>query len=699
VPENKLIRIAIAGNPNCGKSTLFNALTGLNQKTGNFPGVTVEKKTGLVRIRSGQASGNILFTDLPGAYSLFPGGRDEVETYKALCFPDPKEKPDKVLVVADAGNLARSMLLCLQVIELGYPVVLALNMIDQLERSGQDLDIALLSQRLGIPVVATNARERKGLHTLKDALLSHTDIPVFREYRQRFPSWIPEEKSHPEKFIAWLEAVNSGNEQLPEPEGSSRHRLSEAEQQIIRQDDMLEKHRHIHCLLDGLFPEKKSVRAVVVTQKLDNFFTHPVAGFAVFLSILFVIFEAVFSWSALPMQLIDQLFANTSAWLAEKFPGGIFNDLLSKGILPGLGGIFMFIPQIAILFGFIAILEDTGYMARVSFIMDRLLKKFGLSGKSIIPMISGVACAVPSVMATRTIKNTRERLLTILVTPLMSCSARIPVYTLLISFAIPEDHAVGFLSLRAICLMGLYLIGFLAALFTALVLKWMIKSRERGLFIMELPVYRIPDWSVVARTMYDKVRVFIWDAGKIIVAVSVILFVLASYGPGKRFGEIETRYAALLEEGKLPPEQLVAEMEAEKLRNSYAGLLGKSIEPVIAPLGFDWKIGIALLTSLAAREVFVGTMATIYGAADADEHSSNLHDKMQADINHRTGKPLFDIPTSFALIIFYAFAMQCMSTLVVVARETRSWKWPLFQFLFMGALAWGGAFIAYRIAL
>lgn len=688
--EHKTIHVAIAGNPNSGKSTLFNALTGLSQKTGNFPGVTVEKKSGFVRVHNSKGTRNILFTDLPGSYSLFPESRDELETYKALCTPNEHDKPDVILVVADAGNLSRSLLLCLQVIELGYPVVLAVNMIDQLEKNGLSLNATLLSERLGIPVVTTNARERKGLSTLKNTLLSATAPSPQRAFRQHFPTWLITRQEAP--YSAWLKVANAGKfEQKTSPtEGQPAP-------EEIRATDLLEKHAHIATILEGCLPPVKTSKAATFTHQLDNFFTHPVAGFLSFLAILYLIFEAVFSWSAAPMNLIDQLFADGANWLGKVLPEGVFSDLIAKGILPGLGGIFMFIPQIAILFGFIAILEDTGYMARVSFIMDRILRKFGLSGKSIIPMISGVACAVPSVMATRTIRNPRERLLTILVTPLMSCSARIPVYTLLVAFAIPEDHAIGFLSLRALCLMGLYLLGFVAALVTALVLKWFISSKERSLFIMEMPIYRIPDWKVVGRTMFDKVKIFMLDAGKIIVAVSVILFVLASFGPGDKFEQIENRYATMTSQGQLSQEEADAKKEADKLRNSYAGYLGKAIEPVIAPLGFDWKIGIALLTSLAAREVFVGTMATIYGAGDADEHSQSLYDKMKADINHLTGKPMFDIPTSMALIIFYAFAMQCMSTLVVVARETGSWKWALFQFLFMGVLAWGGAFVTYQL--
>jgi len=397
------------------------------------------------------------------------------------------------------------------------------------------------------------------------------------------------------------------------------------------------------------------------------------------------------------MEWIDMLFSHTSDWVNALLPQGPFNDLISKGIIPGLGGIMMFIPQIAILFAFIAILEDTGYMARVSYIMDRLMRGFGINGKSIIPLISGVACAVPAIMSARTIKNQKERIITIFVTPLMSCSARLPVYTLLISAVVPDQN-LGPFNIKGVLLMALYLIGFLAAIGTALILKWVIKSKEKSYFIMELPVYRKPQWGVVAFTMYDKVKVFVMNAGKIIVAISVILWLLSSYGPSNKFEEIELKYNNTAYIEQVGKEQAENKLASEKLRNSYAGIMGRTIEPAIAPLGFDWKIGIALVTSFAAREVFVGTMATMYSAgSDSDENSVSLKASLQKDINERTGKPLFTLATVISLILFYAFAMQCMSTIAVVYRETGSWKWPVIQFLYMTSLAWIAAFIAYNL--
>jgi ferrous iron transport protein B len=396
------------------------------------------------------------------------------------------------------------------------------------------------------------------------------------------------------------------------------------------------------------------------------------------------------------MDLIDHGFAFAANLFSELLPAGPLNDLISQGILPGLGGIFMFIPQIAILFAFIAMLEDSGYMARVSFIMDRLLKKFGINGRSVIPLISGVACAVPAIMSARTIKNTKERLLTIFITPLMSCSARLPVYTLLIAIAIP-DQQIGSVNLKGLIMMSLYLIGFLAALATSWGMKWILKSEEKSYFIMELPVYRMPQPRVVLLTMLEKVKVFIRDAGKVIVAISIVLWGLSSYGPGDRFDRIDQKYAGESIRAELGEEEVLRRISSEKLRNSYAGIMGKALEPVIEPLGFDWKIGIALVTSFAAREVFVGTMATIYGAEGEDETGATLKTRMLNDLHDDSGLPVFTPAASVALILFYAFAMQCMSTLAVVYRETRSWKWPVLQFVYMGALAWLAAFAAYSL--
>jgi ferrous iron transport protein B len=703
--EDKLLHIALVGNPNSGKSTLFNALTGLNQKTGNFPGVTVEKHTGKVRIFNPRTkhSQTINFIDLPGTYCLFPKSLDELETFKVLTDHESKEFPDKVLIVADASNLKRSLLLCLQVIDLGIPAVLAVNMIDILERSNLKLDTVRLAAELGIPVIPVNARDRKGVLELKQALFQEQvgEPKTFDNPSTHYVGLIEKLQSatsieHP--YEAFLQAANydllSENSKFPnlrkivEEHGKTPFSL--------QSEESLRRYGMIQTIMDNCLAKVTVTRALNLTMKLDAVFTHPVWGFLIFLGILFFVFQAIFSWAEVPMDLIDKLFQSTSAWLSDQLPAGPINDLITQGIIPGLGGIFMFIPQIAILFAFIAMLEDTGYMARVSFIMDRVMRKFGINGKSVIPLISGVACAVPAIMSARTIKNWKERLITIFVTPLMSCSARLPVYTLLIAIAVP-DKQFGFMNLKGIIMMGLYLIGFLAALGTALLLKWIIKSKERSYFIMELPVYRVPQWRVVGLTMADKVKVFIRDAGKVIIAVSIVLWGLSSYGPGDRFAELEKHYSDSTVVSSIGQEEASNKLASEKLRSSYAGILGRSIEPAIAPLGFDWKIGIALVTSFAAREVFVGTMATIYSAGAEDETSTTLKNKMMNDKHDDSGLPLFTIASSIALILFYAFAMQCMSTIAVVFRETGSWKWPLLQFVYMGVLAWLSAFAAFQL--
>ncbi|MEX1188313.1 MAG: ferrous iron transport protein B [Bacteroidia bacterium] len=699
------MNVALVGNPNSGKSTLFNALTGLNQKTGNFPGVTVEKHSGKVRIFNPKSNTRqtINFVDLPGTYCLFPKSLDELETFKVITEHDNEDYPDKVIIVADASNLKRSLLLCLQVIDLGLPTVLAVNMIDLLERSKLKLDTARLAAELGIPVIPVNARERKGVLELKQALFQEQvgEPKIFDNPENEYPELSTELKKLTGKENAYEASLVASNYDLLK-EGKSLPNLREVLSQfdktpyLLQSEESLRRYGMIQTILDNCLHQLTITRALNFTLKLDAVFTHPIGGFFIFLSILFIIFQAIFSWSEVPMDLIDTAFLRIAEGLHNLMPTGPLNDLVTEGVIPGLGGIFMFIPQIAILFAFIALLEDTGYMARVSFIMDRVMRKFGINGKSVIPLISGVACAVPAIMSARTIKNWKERLITIFVTPLMSCSARLPVYTLLIAIAVP-DIEVWVFNLKGLIMMGLYLVGFLAALGTAMVMKWIIKSKERSYFIMELPVYRIPQWRVVALTMADKVMVFIRDAGKVIIAISILLWGLSSYGPGDRFEKLEVKFSNPELVQQLGIEEATNQLSSEKLRNSYAGILGRTIEPVIAPLGFDWKIGIALVTSFAAREVFVGTMATIYGANGSDETGETLKMKMMRDKHDQTGEPIFTVAASFALILFYAFAMQCMSTIAVVYRETGSWKWPLIQFIYMGALAWVSAFAAFQL--
>lgn len=656
--EKPVLKVALVGNPNSGKSTLFNVLTGLNQKTGNFPGVTVEKKTGSAKIQKGKVSVPVKFIDLPGIYSLSPKSIDEEIAFEVLCNPSNEDYPDVTVIIADASNLKRSLFLATQVIELKKQCILALNMMDLVEKNGLKISIDKLSGRLQIPVLPINARKNEGIDDLKAAISDLTQNADALSGQVTFNSTkVNDIKTQASESVQRYKLINSIVEEC------------------ISKDELLIKKSY--------------------TSKLDKVLTHPVWGYVIFLAILFLLFQSVFALAAYPMEWIEMLFTKISGWGAEYLPEGKVSDLLINGILAGISGIVVFIPQIAFLFAFIAILEDTGYMARVSFIMDKLLRKFGLNGKSVIPLISGIACAVPAIMSTRTIGNWKERIITILVTPLMSCSARLPVYTLLISLVIPSDKTFRIFNMQGVVLMALYLLGFIAALGSAWLMKLILNANERSYFIMEMPVYRTPRWGSIGLTVLDKVKVFLLDAGKIIIIISVILWWLSSYGPPGRLDSIEAKHnsEAIIIYSEEERSALIA---SEKLENSYAGILGKTIEPVIRPLGFDWKIGIALITSFAAREVFVGTMATIYSVGNTDNELS-IREKMQAEVNLRTGEKVYTPAVGLSLMIFYAFAMQCMSTLAVVYRETKSKKWPLIQFFYMGGLAYISSLIVYNL--
>jgi len=699
---NKL-KIALAGNPNSGKTTLFNAFTGLNQKVGNFPGVTVERKAGFINLKTGEGKNLPLeIIDLPGAYSIYPKSMDERVQCDILINSSHEEHPDLVVYVADASNLKRSLFMFSQLIDLKLPVILVLNMIDLAEKEGSKIDHQALSDELGVPVILMNARDSLGLNELKADIVKGL-TPAKKQF-------IGEEEIETD-VISEIQKI-SGTEspytafQL----ASNFHLLSYKKMQAdigkivekhqfnalqFQRKETLARYRKINSLLIKVLKQDAATPSRV-TEKLDNILTHKVYGFIIFMAVLFLVFQAIFTWSAYPMSLLEKLFVFVSVNLKSAMPAGILTNLLVDGVLAGLSGILVFIPQIALLFFFIAILEDTGYMARVSFIMDKLMRKFGLNGRSVIPLISGVACAVPAIMSARTISNWKERIITIMVTPLMSCSARLPVYTLLISLAVPSKNVLGFINLQGLVMMALYLIGFLAAIGAAWVFKWLIKARERSYFIMELPVYRTPRWSSIGLTILEKVKLFVFQAGKIIIAISVVLWVLSSYAPSGKFDRIEKKYAQSENTTGLSKKEVDAKINAEKLQASYAGIFGRTIEPVIKPLGFDWKIGIALITSFAAREVFVGTMATIYSVGD-DENTSSIRSKMMAETNPDTGKPVYNLAVAFSLMVFYAFAMQCMSTLAIVFTETKSWKYPVIQFTYMGILAYLSSLIVYHL--
>jgi len=699
------IHIALVGNPNSGKSSLFNALTGLNQKVGNFPGVTVDKKTGDWKLDNEL---NSTIIDLPGTYSLYPRRADEWVAYRVLMNADEDIRPDMILLVADASNLKRNLLFCSQIIDLKVPVVVALSMMDIARKKGIEVDVAGLERELGVPVVVVNPRKNKGLAELKKAV-----------------SQTAKHQYHPPKrdFIATKElaplAIESVQKMLPQlSEYASLHYLINHENFPLSQnlqdaieeteiankfnptkaqaEEIMQRYTRIKQVMHQNVVEPDPLQKKLFTDKLDDLLLHRFWGYFILLAVLFLLFQSIFWLAQYPMDGIEWSFTQINIWLGNVLPTAWWSDLLINGLVAGLGGIVVFVPQIMILFGLITILEDTGYMARISFLSDKLMRKVGLNGKSVMPMISGFACAVPAIMSTRNIENKKERLLTIMVTPLMSCSARLPVFTILISLAVPNKYYIGFLSLQGLVMMGLYLLGIVMALIVSYVLKHLVKLKEKSFFILELPLYRSPRWKNVGITMIEKAKIFVIDAGRVIMLISLLLWFLSSYGPGDRMHKVDDKYALIKQQStqeQLP--EINRQYNSEKLQNSYAGILGKTIEPVIKPLGFDWKIGIALITSFAAREVFVGTMATLYSVEESDDETS-LREKMHNAVRE-DGSKVYTLPTALSLMVFYVLAMQCMSTLAVVKRETRSWKWPALQLGYMTALAYGMSWVVFHM--
>jgi ferrous iron transport protein B len=703
---SKKINIALVGNPNSGKTSLFNALTGLNQQVGNFPGVTVDKKTGNCKIAENI---DAIIIDLPGTYSLYPKRSDEWVAYNVLMGEDGDIKPDMIVLVADASNLKRNLLFCSQIIDLKIPVVIAFTMMDMANKNGTIIDIAGMERELGVPIVSINPRKNKGIITLKKSIEYLADnvenVPVrdFIEENITNTNAIHQAKKmmpHASNYKLLHYLINNDHFSFTASQTAQIEKIktdNNFNATKTQAEEIMQRYGRIKQIMQQTVVESDPLKKSLLTEKLDDIFLHRIGGYVILLAVLFIMFQSVYWLAQFPMDGIEWTFGKLSGWIFTVLPQGWFSDLFVNGILAGLSGILVFIPQIMILFGVITLLEDTGYMARISFLTDKLMRKVGLNGKSVMPMISAYACAVPAIMSARNIENKKERLLTIMITPLMSCSARLPVYTILIALVIPSKLYFGFLSLQGLVMMLLYLLGTVLALLVAWVMKWFIKSTERSFFILELPTYRAPRWKNILITMVEKAKIFVVDAGKVIMIISLLLWVLSTFGPAERMRAVSAKYDSLATVSPLQKDVLSKERKTALLQNSYAGILGSFIEPSIRPLGYDWKIGIALITSFAAREVFVGTMATLYSVGDgADENSNTLRQKMAA-AKRPDGTKVYDLATGLSLLIFYVIAMQCMSTLAIVKRETKSWKWPIIQFLYMTGLAYLFSWITYVV--
>ena len=707
--KHKNTIVALVGNPNSGKSSLFNQLTGLRQKTGNFPGVTVERKTGTFHLETdGGSLREIKLIDFPGIYSIYPKSEDEKVVMEVLANPAHPDYPDVVVVLADASNLQRNLLLFTEISDLGFPTVLALNMLDVAATMNLNVNAVQLAMHFNVPVVNINARTGDGSGKLKEAI---ADVIARSNVSQTY-FFNPEENQRPlieevkekyglvNSYLALQYVCQHDNlEFIPvstrvELDGLiDKHRFDQTDYQA---EETIGRYERLKPIVAKAVKVNGKQEQPVWTKRLDALLLHRFWGYIMFMLVLLVVFQAVFSWASYPMDLIDGATADLISWVKSTMPAGLLNDLLTDGLLAGIGGVVIFIPQIAFLFGLVALLEESGYMARVMVIMDKLMRKFGLNGKSVVPLISGVACAVPAVMSARSINSPYERLLTILVTPIMSCSARLPIYTILIALVVPDQRVAGVLNMQGLVLFGLYFLGLAGALLSAWLLSLFIKRKETSYFILEVPTYKLPRWNHVGFMVLESVKSFVFEAGKVIVAISIILWVLASYGPGNSVEKAEENVRSAMQ--GVSQEEVDAAVASARLESSYAGNFGRFIEPAIRPLGYDWKIGIALITSFAAREVFVGTMATIYSiGGDGGEDVLTVKERLRQEKNPETGGAMYTPAVCYSLLVFYVFAMMCMSTLATVYRETKGWKWPLIQLAYLMALAYFSALTVYQL--
>ncbi len=695
----KNINVALIGNPNTGKTSVFNRLTGLNQKVGNYPGITVERKSGICKLDRG-VKAHIL--DLPGTYSLNASSLDENVVIEVLLNKNDKDFPDVAVVVCDIENLKRNLLLFTQIKDLGIPTILVINMADRMKRKAISINKEELEKRLETKIALVSSRKNEGFNELRDLIANYKKLStkpclnasvIAPEYFDQLKRAFPNQ----DLYKLWLvitQDVNFGKLERLDYKGMASFKTASKENlKRLQQKETIKRYQFINEVLKKTFHVDKE-NAKDFRSRMDRVLTHKVWGYFIFFGILLLIFQAIFDWSTYPMDFIDSSFASLSEWIKDTLPEGDFTNLLAEGIISGLGGIVIFIPQIAFLFLFISILEESGYMSRVVFLMDRIMRRFGLSGKSVVPLVSGTACAIPAIMATRNIENWKERLITILVTPFTTCSARLPVYLIIISLVIPEQRILGIFSLQGLTLMFLYLLGFASAIFSAYLLDKVLKIRSKTFFVIEMPNYKIPMFKNVVTTVIEKTKSFVVGAGKIILAISIILWVLASYGPGE-FNDAENIVRKENLGKDLSEEEIDTRIASFKLEKSYIGIIGRGIEPAVEPLGYDWKIGIAIVSSFAAREVFVGTLATIYSVGSEEEET--IKNRMVAEVNPILGTPRFNFASGISLLLFYAFAMQCMSTLAVVRKETNSWKWPLWQLAVMTIIAYVVALGAYQI--
>lgn len=693
------INVALIGNPNVGKTSVFNQLTGLNQQVGNYPGITVEKKVGFCKLPN-NINANVI--DLPGTYSLNASSADENVVIELLLNKNDKLYPDVIVVVSEVENLKRNLLLFTQIKDLEIPTILVINMIDRMKYKGISLDIPYLESQLKTKIVLVSSRKGTGIEELKNTIIAYKTISVepclnassideeyFDTLRKTFPN-----QSLYKLWLVITQDVNFVDLNRKTIKNNSFTK-TDSELKRLQQKETIKRYQFINDTLK-VGQKVDSASATDFRSRLDLLLTHKIWGYLIFFVILFGIFQSIFEWSKIPMDFIDQTFASLSSLADNNLPPGAFTNLIAQGIIPGIGGILIFIPQITFLFLFISILEESGYMSRVVFLMDKIMRKFGLSGKSVVPLISGTACAIPAIMATRNIENWKERLITILVTPFTTCSARLPVYAIIIGLVIPDEYVFGILNLQGLTLMLLYLIGFGMAIFSAYVLHKVLQLNCKTFFVVEMPNYKLPMFKNVAINVIEKTKAFVFGAGKIILSISIILWFLASNGPSKNFSDAEAIIKSKTENSRLSEIELENKVASYKLENSYIGLMGKTIEPLISPLGYDWKIGVAIISSFAAREVFVGTLATIYSVGGSDNETT-IKNKMASEVHPETGEKIFNFASGISLLLFYAFAMQCASTLAVTKKETNSWKWPLGQLIFMSSFAYLTALLAYQI--